>query len=79
MTVRTLCDTFNYFIYTVSSTIDRKFWFTCSSEPSVVTMVTVWEPCDVSSCAGMVMVVPSWVTMVIVPPMACRSASEMLT
>lgn len=52
---------------------------TCSSEPSVVTMVTEWPPCVVSSWAGMVMVVPSWVTMVIVPPIACKSASEMLT
>lgn len=52
---------------------------TCSSEPSAVTMVTEWAPCVVSSWAGMVMVVPSWVTIVIVPPMACKSASEILT
>lgn len=59
-------------------------WFltgllTCSSVPSAVTMVTEWAPCVASSWAGMVMVVPSWVTIVIVPPMACKSASEILT
>lgn len=53
--------------------------FTCSSEPSVVTMVTEWAPWVASSWAGIVMVVPSWVTMVIVPPIAWRSASEILT
>lgn len=52
---------------------------TCSSVPSAVTMVTEWAPCVASSWAGMVMVVPSWVTMVIVPPIACKSASEILT
>lgn len=68
-----------YKINNTYSTTQHGQLFTCSSEPSVVTMVTEWAPCVASSWAGMVMVVPSWVTMVIVPPIACKSASEILT
>lgn len=54
---------------------------TCPSVPSAVTMVTECSPPEdsIASWAGTVMVVPSCVTMVIVFPIACMSAWEILT
>lgn len=51
------------------------------SVPSAVTMATECVPAEemTASWAGTVMVVPSWVTMVMVLPRACMSAWEMFT
>lgn len=53
----------------------------CPSVPSAVTMATECVPPEemTASWAGTVMVVPSWVTMVMVLPRACMSAWEMFT